>query len=116
MHEGNPNGHDDCYSLMSSSAARIVPPLLRPLLLLLACFASPAHAKSLVIGIVASPGMAMLKPNFPLTGNTSASLLSVEAGSATEWTGVDHNSKWELTGFAPDLIPSYTKQMGYDPR
>ena len=98
---------------MSSSATRIVPPLLCPLLILLACFSSPAHAKSLVIGIVASPGMAMLKL---ATGNASAALLSVEAGSATEWTGVDHNSKWELTGFAPDLIPSYTKQMGYDPR
>jgi hypothetical protein len=97
---------------------------MRALVLLLACAPlacadkkADTHEK-LVVGIVASPGMAMLKvPTEKSTTGRSADALAAKRVNNTspEWTGVDHISKWDLTGFAPDIIPGYSRLMGYSP-
>ena len=86
----------------------------------LACADAKNHNdKKLLVGIVASPGMAMLTLPFKKglgKGRSVEALVAKRVNNTSpEWTGVDHSSKWDLTGFAPDIIPGYSKLMGYSP-
>ena len=73
-----------------------------------------ASSSSLVIGISASPGFAMLK--LPAGNESAVALDALMTNEYTpEWSG-SQIAEWDLTGFMPDMIPKYTAAMGYSPR